>query len=339
MTQGAVKQLRRLQLAKESAHGTGVASTARLIGDFNMTDETEMVRPERDMGLLTPFVEAPVEAQKLALIPITTDLSYEQILYPLYAGVKGGVTGVEQNPGEGDYKYTFTPPVAASPAVDSFTMEYVERDGAADIEAFRSVYCICRSLGIRATMGASLSEMVAEFVGRGITVVTPTADPGLPTRTLIPGQLWTVKFATTFDGLGAASVLETVVSFDWNLDTGIREAFRLAGSTDFTDDKFGARLATLSLVLDLVAATETERASYFRTGATRYIRLECQGAQIGAGDNYTITIDGAYKCVDGPSPGDDDGQSTRELRYESVYDATAGKDIEISVTNALTALP
>lgn len=339
---GAVRALRKIQRGKESTRGTGVAATARRIGDVTFGDASEKVTPERDYGSLTRAYEPGHIVRQLTEMTIETEVSYEQILDPLRAGLKGGVTGSEQTMGQGDYLYTFTPSLTADPAPDSFTLEYIENDGSSNVQTLEATYGLCRMLRISANRDAGFSTMTEEWFARGATSQTPTASIGIPSRTLVPGSKWQVYLATTFAGLSGASALDgMVVGFEWEMDFGLAPKFRLDDdSVDFAAYQFARRAATLRLTLDLNSTSEGERATYFRDAVRRFVRLQVTGPQIGAGDNHRITIDGSYELV-GPveSGNEDEGQSTVELEYQSIEDPTSGKDVEISVLNSLSALP
>ena len=94
MTAAGIKALRKIQLVKESAHGTHITTaTARFIGKLDASPEEKYHRPEDyDTGRLSSF-EAPGyvvgESVKLAVEAVAT---YEQLGYVLGMGVKGGVT-------------------------------------------------------------------------------------------------------------------------------------------------------------------------------------------------------------------------------------------------------
>lgn len=338
MAQGALSSLYLLQVGKETSWGVEVAATARLLGDGRLVDLAEFVRPERDYGVLSRALEDPVEAALMSGIDFSTDLSYEQILHILSAGVKGGVSpGAEQTPGQGDFLWVFGSPVSSDPAVDPFTLEGVAQDGSANIEQFTATGGIVTEFNLAAANGANLAELGATWRAKGIVAKAPAADPGLPTRTLVPTDKWTAKVADTQAGLGAAGTL-SVVSFDLSITTGIGLKRRLAGSTEPADKLFGPYEGSLSLVVDLVAATEAERVK-FRSGSKRFIRLDVQGAQIGTGLNYEIQIDLACHLVEPPTAGDEDGQETRGFSYSLFHDTTWAKGYQFGVTNKLSSLP
>lgn len=345
---GAVAPLRLIQLGKETTRGTEVAATARLLtrpGGVTWRDLTEKAPVEADFGQLDLRHSDSLSAivRNSSELELSADLSFEQILYPLLAGVRGAVSpGAEQTVSQGDFLWTFTPLASADPAPDAFTLEYVEREGATNRQEITATFGLCRRLRVAASQGAEQATLEAEFFARKSVSQAPTASIGLPTRNIVPGPKFTVKTASTFAGLSSGSLLTAqVISLEWELVTGILPKFRLdAASVDFAGYQFGIREMSLSLVLDLTAEAETERTAGLQAESVRYLRCEVEGAQIGTGLNRRITIDGAYEITDPIESGSDqDGQSSVDIAYKGIFDATKGAAFEITVVNTLSAIP
>jgi hypothetical protein len=334
---GAVRPLRKLQLGKETTKGTGVAATARLIGEIEYEDDATKIMPERDYGVLAGGVEVGDIVRELSKVTVETELSYQQILYPLLAGVRGAVTPT----GAGaDKTWVFTPLASATPNPDAFTLQYVENDGTADVQTLRSVYGLVGSLGFHASQAAEYATMKMEWFARGPTVTAPTAGIAIPTRTIVPGPKFTVALATSFAGLpGAGPIAAEVVSFDWEIVTGLAPRWRLdTASPSMSAHQFGRRSGTLKIAIDLSATSEAERVNYFRTTARRFCRLKVLGPTLGA-SNFSIIIDSSLGLIDFGPPSDQEEQSVVELSYNLLYDPTSAKDFEITVVNELTAAP
>ena len=335
----AIRALRQLQMGKEVTSGTPVAATVRYLGDITYRDASEAVEAEHDYGVYARFGEAFQIVTLLSEIEIETTLSYEQILYPLLGGLKGGVVGVEEIATEGNWEYIFQAPVTGDPATETYTFEYWEQDESGNVQTLESDFGICKSMSIQATKGPELAVLSHNWAARESTVTTPTPSLGIPARTLVPSQQWGVKFATTMAGLPGASVITgEILDFNWEM-SWLDIKRRLSGSLDFDGIRIGARDMSLSITMDLTATSEAERLSFFRAGAVRFIRLEAKGAAIGS-TTYRITIDGAY-TMPGPiemGP-DEDGLSNVSLEYKGKYDSTAGYDVKIEVVNGLGASP
>ncbi len=344
---GAVAPERLIQLGVESTRGTEVDATARLIprpGEVTWRDNTEKPPIEADWGTLDRRHSGnPAQiARQLTEFDITQDLGFEQILYPLLAGVKGGVTPVAQMSGTDGQLWTFTPQATADPAPDAFTIEYVEREGTTNKMQVTAPYGLVKRIRISASQGAEYATIETEWFARNAVSKAPTADPGLPTRNIIAGPKFRVSTATTFAALESApSLLQgQVMGFEWELDTGILPKFRLDDdSPDFAAYQFGTREATLRLTLDLTSEAETERTARLQAAAVQYFRLDAIGPVIGSA-TYKLKVDGCYELTSPVEAGnDDDGQSQIELEYVAVHDATKGAPWEIIVQNELSAAP
>ena len=329
MTQGAIKALRRIGIGAEDPAGTEVDATAQLIGDGLLVDTSQLVRPERDYGTLAGAVEGPVAVALGSQLQFSTELSYEQILYALMTMKEvAGATG-----NGSPYTYTFDSPDVADPAGKTFTLEGIAHDATGNIEQFTAVYGFCTELGISATFGANLTEHTAMWVARSMEAKAPTAAPGLPTRTLIPADLWTLKIEDAFASLDGGSEIEGILnSFDVSLVTPYAPKRRLSGSIETVGRVLRPSPMAITLDADLVAAIEAERVDW-RAGTPRFLRLA-----VTDGTNI-IQIDMAGHILDAPGQGEDEGQETREITYSSFRDATWGQAWQIAVTNGLDALP
>jgi hypothetical protein len=279
--------------------------------------------------------------RQLTEFEMTADLTYEQILYPLLAGVRGAVAPVAQMGGADGQLWTFTPQALNDPAPDAFTLEYVERAGATTIQQITSTFGLCRKIRISASQAAEYAVLETEWFARFSESKAFTAAIGLPTRTIVPGPKFIVGFAATFAGLSAMTEWgDQIIGFEWELETGIAPKFRLDNaSVNFATYQFGKRKATLKITLDLTAQAETERTTILQAAAARFIRASVVGPAIGA-SNYRINLDGAYQLLEPFESGSDtDGQSSVELEYTAHHDVTKGAPFEIVVQNTLAAIP
>lgn len=342
----SVAALRKLQIGKETTRGTEVAATSRIIGrpgGITYRDLTEKPPTEADWGLLDERHSTdPSEiARQITEIEVEQDLSFEQILEPLLAGVIGAVTPVTQAMGADGELWTFTPNAATDPVPDAFTMEYSEDNGTADILAVTMTFGLVRRIRISQAQGAEYATLAVDWFARKSVAQAKTAAIGIPVRQLVVGPIGTVGIATSFSGLSSATVLSAqIVNWEWELVTGIMPKFRIdASAPDFSAYGFTKRKATLKLGLDWSAEAETERASRLQAAALQYFRVEMLGPAIGA-SNFRIHIDGCYELTNPVEAGRDvEGQSQTDLEYTAVHDATKGAAFEVVVQNSLSAIP
>lgn len=342
---GAVAPLRLIQLGKETVRGTEVNATSRLLtrpGMVKWRDKTDKPPVESDWGVLARRHSSALSqvTRQLTEVEMTADLSFEQILYPLLGGIKGGVTPAAQAGGADGQLWTFTPGASVDPAPDAFTLEYVEKAGATVIQQLTAKYGLCKRIRISATDAPDYATMEMDWFANHSVSKAPTASIGLPTRHVVPGHTFGVLTASTFAGLSAGTPLAgQVIGFDWELVTGVAEKFRLDDGTDFTVYQFGIREMTLKVTIDLTAESELERATFLDAEGIRYMRLRVNGPAIGAA-THKIIIDGSYEITDPVEMGSDtDGQSSIELTYHGIFDATKDAQFEVSVQNTLATLP
>lgn len=346
-----VKALRVLQVGQEADAGTEVAATARILGDVNPQDASEVVIPARDYGVITQHYDLGEDLVNLFTVDLPeTELSYEQVLYPLISAW-GLVTPAEETVDQDDWVWTWDKTaglvVAIAPTPKTLTMEYLEVDGAgATVQALVGTYGICRSFSIRAEKGANYALLSANWVAQGPAASGETAKQALPTRTLIPAEKVSIHLATTYAGLGTAkdgttepAAAANVNSIELEVTTGQDIKRLLDGSKDFARNKLVPRVATLRVNYDLDAAAEAERASYFRTSARRFIRVKAEGAQLGTGLTRKICVDAPYRLMSWPTPADDEGESTVDVEYTSVYDPTEAQELGVTVVNDVETLP
>jgi len=127
-----IKKYRKFQVGRETVHGTEVAA-ARIIRALNVTwndhGSWRKYVPQYDIGRMSLDPDVGEITRKGQQGRVETDLSFEDFLLSLLCGYKGGVAGVEQTGGEGDYLWAFkNAPDAADPEPDSFSAQFRMRN-------------------------------------------------------------------------------------------------------------------------------------------------------------------------------------------------------------------
>ena len=332
--------MRKWQVGVEDEAGVEVDASDRLLGDISVSDASETVTPEADYGLQDAVIEAPVLVLEGTDVSWNTDVSFEQILYALLCGVKGGVTPAEVNPAEGDYQWDFVPLATSKPVVDSLTLEYLETEGVSGpSEEWTCTAMLCSEIEFSWEGGASLAQLVSAWFATGIVNKAAATGVAKPARTLIPGKKVTVAFAATMADLVSATARTDVLSGSWKLTTGIQRKDRADGTLDYSEYKADKRAVELSLSVDLGADFEAARLR-FRAGTETFIRIMVEGAQIGAGEKKTIIFDGRFVIPAWSDFGDDDdNESTLDVTYVAQYDPTSGKAFSVHVINDQAVVP
>ena len=337
---GGIRKLRELHVGQEGTPGTAVTGTARLIGDVTVRDNSQKETPDRDHGLLDSIVEPGVIVATGGEVDYSSELSFEALLYALESGIKS-VTPNEETMGEGDYKWTYSPLPSAAPTLKTLTFDYEENDGSGVISTLEMPYGICDQFSIRAAQGANFAEMSAHWNTQGPSEAADLGVVALPVWTPVPAQKFKLGHATSFSGLSSATFLSgLLVDFEWSVETGIMPKWRLDASLDAESHRVARRSSSLRLTVDLSSFSESERATYFRTSALHYFRVEVEGAVIGSGDPHRIQLDFTGQLIGPHEEGStDEDQSVVTLEYEAVYDPTATKAWQLEITNTLATLP
>ena len=138
MTTYGTRALRKIQIGKETTHGTAVAATYALYGKMTMEEPRKLHMPtDEEVGALAAATRS--EVVSVGPVNIKWDqegVSYEQVLHALHMGVKGGITASQLDT-ETAYSWTFSPSLTASPAPNSFTIEHGD-----NLQAFEAEYCM-----------------------------------------------------------------------------------------------------------------------------------------------------------------------------------------------------
>lgn len=339
----AIKAATQLAIGKESTRGTAVAASRRIITkDASVTYEDVSETHEDQMaGTLARTAVAPTNTRNGSAIQVTNDLDFENILFALLSGVKGGVTPT----GATEYTWTFQPGVSADPAPDTYTVEYAESDFGVPARDMREMpYCFTTEFNIQGGVDA-LPQLLQTLVGRKPVETTLTALT-VPAVNFAANLRWALYMDDSWANLGTTQILGQVYSFDYGYSGAIKPQFYLdnRADLDFSKYEYGKRTVDLSVETSIdptsgqfVPNEETKKAAR----ALRFCRLEILGAAAGGG-THTITLDGAYYHADDSLQsrgGDREGNAVTSLHLLSALDATSSKDCEIAVLNTLASFP
>ena len=328
-----LKALRRIQIGKEGTPGSIAAATAKLIGTLKYDLDQKTYRPEDlETGRLSSF-ERSIPVGVMAKLPFESDANYEQLAYLLGMGIKGAVTPTG---GSSLYTWAFTPNLAASNAVDTYTIEYGD-----DVQAFRSLYCFAQGLELSGTLDDVVkvkANLVGQTVAAGATFTTGLLNP----TTLDPVVVGTGKLYidTTWALLGTTQKTATLVDFNWKLTEGITPVKYLDGTLTFGDRAEKKRHIELDLTLAFNSNTTALWTAYTANPQTPiFVRLQFIGKATGAGYK-TLTLDGAYIIDKLPPPFEErDGQDISKVKLVSIYDPTSTKEWDVTLINGLSVMP
>lgn len=339
------KVLTIVQYGLEGAtHGTPVAADTRLVAEATLPDsDRELVVPGAGTGKRVPGLvdNAYYRRQAAEGIQLTTpDGAYFQIL-PLLLSccVDGNITPVEQTGGEGDYLWTFTESLTGTEDLETFTLEV--GDQFAGNSAFEIAYCLVRELSFVGNAETGEMTVGATVDGDKLTQTTLTSVATLPTFEPIHGKKVRLFIDSSWATLGNTEKTNTLLDFTINLNGGGHHKRR--GSSTLIAGAHGQDMVEMTATLGLEhnATAIAEAAKYYAdTTTTAFVRLQVEGAQIGAGDNHTLVIDmaGIWESWSPFINRDQDGNTISVGTFSVGYDTTGTRAFNIAVTTDVSAI-
>lgn len=332
----AIKPLEKLQIGIETTKGTLVAATRVIVGENRLIEHRERYRSTYPRGVRATVGGAGVLTKQWCEVSVESELSAEQILWPLMTGIRGSVSGSNTN---NAFTYTFTPELTTGAiTIAAATVEFLESDGSTNHIASEAGYGMTESFKIEATPD-DIAKLSWKMFTRARQPTTPTSAL-VPYTSLeeLPGSLF-VYLDTTWAGLGGTQLTTIVRSVSFECMTGLAPDFTADGRTDkdYSKHSVNSLAARLSLTLEL-DATGAARFDDYRTNDLVYIRLKFTGGTAGDADTKTVQIDGAYRFAADPTFPDDSDQKLVALELEAVYDSTGTKILEFTVINSLSAI-
>lgn len=329
-----IKSLRRLQLGAEGTGGVAVAATAIWRGMGTILDDREVVFVEEDIGIFSGGDRAYIPRLSGSLTMEETPATFEQLPYILEAGVKAVGSGTADTGGSGHiYAYTF--PTTAAPAVQTYTIE-----GGDNQQEEEMYYSVVEEFTLSGGGGEALN-VSANWIGRQVQNGTFTTQPTIPTVEEIlfsKGKLYIDNVGGT---IGSTQVSDTLLSVNFQMNTGIVRKWTADGSLDFSFVQYTRPEVTLQLTYEHNASAVTEKTNW-RNETARLIRLDFEGSTLTtAGSSHSvkllrIDLAGKYESFD--ALGDMDGNDIVVATFRGLYNATASLFGSITVVNELASL-
>jgi hypothetical protein len=337
----ALTQFERLQLGIEvvTTKGTAVPATRQIVGNHAFSEEQDFYRSPYPAGFLANVGGAGTIMRKGVAVDIDTELSAEDVLWPLMTGVLGSVTpSTVDTSGK---SWLFTPQLTTGvKTIQSATAEFIRGDGTTNHYYGESSYLMTESFKFDWNFN-QIAKMGARMFGRARQTDTPTSSlVPYATREALASNTLTIYWDTTYAGLGGTPVTGIVRSCSFDCKTGYEPDYTIEGRTDvdMTVHKVGPITANLSMVLEF-DATAAAKFVLYRSNSLVYIRLKNTGSLCGAVSAVrTVQVDGAYRFTASPTFTQDGSQVLMNATLESVYDTTGTKTLEFTAINALAAI-
>lgn len=361
MSAPAIYPLRLFQMAKEATPGTPVAAAWQMVGDTIFTPTITRYMSDYPRGVRVPVTAGGTPIGSGCTIVQNTDLSYEELIYPLNLGMATGVI----SGASADKTHTFTPIITGNPTTLTATSEFALGDGSATAFPFpgatgfpvtmQAAYTFSNGFDISGAFNA-IATASYRYVARYPTLaVTPTAALTVMTgRERIPSNLFKFYLDTTFAGIGGTQLTGTVRSFKYTFVPGIEPDYTLDGraNLDFTQTRFGMdAYATLSLVMEMDATSALEikawnaqnagggalapNVSSGGTVALRFIRMEATSPNTLGGSARRLRLDGAYVYTKEPVFSQQNKAELVTLDLKTEYDPVSAKSFQAAVVNSL----
>ena len=319
----------------ETDYGTAVARTRKFYGvstgnfDAGLTWATH---DQENRGIKTRTSRAGTivrEAPTLKLADID-GIGYDDLVLPFSMGLEGGQTGAG---GDAAKTWQFTAQNAATGAYESACADFGD-----DVQNYTLAGLTPTSWTISAAAGESTHftmDLVGTTTVKGAATALANVQP-----VYIPGGLWTLKHATAFADLGAASVVTCFLrSFSLTWNPGILQQFYLSGSLSACQTSESWMEGTLEMTVDATALAVSEYYDKWRAGTLDFVRLMATGPALG-GANYALGFDmPVYWGNVQPISAEVDGINQYAVTGNIAYGTTATKSLEANLVCSLAAIP
>jgi len=313
-----------VQIAKETTAGTSVAAGKRLQSMTIEPGPKVDIKTYRASG--SKFSAIAALGKEWTEATIGGGMTYSEIVYPL-----SGVIGTTTPTGTTAKTWVFSPSTTAPDTAATFTVE----QGSSD-RAHKFSYGLFTALGMKFSRDACEIDgsMLGSAMTDGITMTSsPTYVELVP---VLPTQV-SVYLADTAAGLDAAGPLARALSAEWNLSDRFGPVWVLNGSTTWAG--FVETEPSLEVKLMLEADAEgMALLSTMRSGVTKFVRIEAEGATIAGADKYLLQVDTACKVTDVDPFSDEDGVFAIGWSMKAFHDATWNKATSIKVVNTVASV-
>lgn len=321
-----------LNIGKETVRGTPVAPTRQLYAEGTGVLEPDLhlnFHEGDNRGRKSNIGRVTQQGEDVALHSRQSEgVSFDDLIV-LGSFLNGTATAV----GAGaDKTWTQTPSMTATNSPASYSLDVGD-----DTQNYRVQYGMIS----RAKLAAGLigvTTMEADWFGQR-TVKTAKASPAANVAPRIPGDLWTIKFATTFGGLGAASIQTNfLVGWELELFTGLIWRHYQDGNLYGAQHVETSLKGTLKLTVESTALAISEAYDKWQSQTADYVRLKATGPTLG-GSAYSAQFDVPILWSNVPPiPKEDEGVNLYELSA-NLYDDGSNPIISPVIVGSLPALP
>lgn len=328
------------QYGKETTKGTAVPATRIRVGVAQriITDTKPQFIPEQFNIRMASRRVAIYERHYMNVLS-TPNAGFQQMILPLATGLKGGITGSEVTPAQGDYLWAFTPnltPAAGLNTPDSFTLQLGDGE-----QAWRVPYCMTDRISIKGSVaqdgGSAPVAMEQSFFGRFIEENAFTASLALEGSTPINAKLAQMYVDSSWAGVGGTELSDGLVDFGLEILTGVHPVFRGSSQNYFNAHREGVIDYTFTATVD--HALRDELMSSQQAGDLQVVRFVVTGPVIGSGTPHKLTVDMGGRWEDVVARDSSDrGDNLSTVALRATYDDTGAKGLQLTLTTSQSTI-
>lgn len=319
------------QIGVEVTSGTAVAAPKRLAGVALTLNPNVSTTPHRPEGYKYPTVQSL--GKDYSEGTLGGGPTYDELIY-FFSMLFGAAVVTTPSAGTDPTArlWTWTPSTTAEDPIKTLTIER-----GSSVRAHRAAYAFLRELTLEGnresvTLGGSI---VARAIEDGITLTAaPTELPMVP---IDPDDV-SIYLDTTSGGLGGTKLLR-VLKWTWGFGDKANPLWVVdAAQASYVNHVEIVPNLRCELTVEADTAGMAASLANLRTGATRFLRIESNGALIGSTLPYRLRIDQAVKVKAIGNYEDSDGVYAISFTAGGYHDATWTKALQIALQNTQTAL-
>ncbi len=318
-------------VGKETVRGTPVAPTRKVYAEGTGVLEPDPhlnFHEAENRGRRSNIARATQMGEDVALrMRTASGVGFDDLVVP-FSQLKGGQTGAG---GGADKTWGFAPSMTAANSPEAYSVDVGD-----DVQNWRIQYGMMSRFKLAASL-LDVTSLEATWFGQR-AVKTAKATPADNAAVKIPGDLWTLKFATTFAGLAGASV-QTNFLIGWELEvvTGLIWRHYMDGNLYGAQHVETSITGTLKLTVESTALAVSEMYDKMLSQTADYVRLKATGPALGA-SNYSAQLDLPILWSKVPPiTREDNGINLYEVEAVLLDDGTNA--ISPTLVNSLAALP
>lgn len=318
-----------IQLGREETAGTAVAATAIWRGPAtDIVDESEHIFPEEHVGMLLPTNREYVPNKYARLTFPETELTFEQFLHVLEAGVK-----TVSATGTGPYVYTYSFPTSTTlNSIKTYTLESGSKLAG---DANEMEYAFVEEFGLSGT-GKEAWKLSSTWVGRQKSTTTLTAGLSLTTQEEAFFNKTQLYIDATGGTVGTTAKAGVLTAATFNVKTGVVPLWTADGQLYFYGHKFVQPEVTFTLTFELEnnsGILAAQRAAWVAK-TLQLFSLKCTGSS-----TSIIQLKWAGKYTGFGEYNNADGNTVVEASGRALYSSTDSLYTTIVVTNSLATVP